>query len=288
VRSWMSVSSLSVLFIVMETSAAHAIATSGGKTTSRASGRSGGTTGAGAASRRLQTGSGKGSPRSLTARTPKQQPSRLRFQARQEAGYGKDESSDLNETQRGQYHAWQARVKQTMVTESGEHLQVAVVEVGPPGVPKETLVHLHGATVQPENILLWRMAKAAEADGRPIRIIAPTDGQAEKVLDEAYREYGEVLLSGHSMGSVQGAGLAGRHPDKVKGFIGFGSPAAPSGKVPTLLVQGENDGPAAARSLAAGNPHVTALILRGVDHSLRLAPANSGPGAEKARYNATP
>jgi hypothetical protein len=199
---------------------------------------------------------------------------------------GKDESTDVAEHQQADYRAWRGKVSQEIVTEKGQKLPVAIVEIGPPDVEKPTIVHFHGASVQPENVLLWRLARAFEEVGKPVRIIAPSYRNGDEVLKEVTRTYGKVAVSGHSAGSGQAASMAQRYPDMVTHYIGMGGPSS-AGATPTLLFQGSNDGGGYLSSFK-GNKAVTALNLDGVDHSMRSAPGNTSPGPEKQKYNATP
>ena len=167
---------------------------------------------------------------------------------------------------------------------------LALVEVGRPGVNKPTIVHFHGATVQLENVLLFRLARAAKAEGRPVRIIGARAQDADRIITELTRNGEKVAVMGHSAGSGMAQSVARRHQDKVSHYIGIGGPGSVGGSVKTLLLNGTNgnDGFESAKSLATRDPSVTALTLEGVDHSMRQAPAGLPGGKAKADHNASP
>ncbi|HEU5057451.1 MAG TPA: alpha/beta hydrolase [Kofleriaceae bacterium] len=203
--------------------------------------------------------------------------------------YGKDETPDVAAHEQAAYHQWQDSAMHDLELPGGGHAPVAVIEVGPPG-PKPTIVHFHGATVQVENVLLWRLARAFQAEGRPIRIIAPRHQDGRQVIDALTQGGEKVAVMGHSAGSGTAQSIAAGNPDKVSHDIGIGSPGTIGRGVKTLLLNGTNgrDGYEHALRLAEQDDSVTALVLDGVDHSMRQAPAGLPGGEQKARFNATP
>jgi pimeloyl-ACP methyl ester carboxylesterase len=204
-------------------------------------------------------------------------------------GYGKDESPDVAEHQQPDYKAWRESAIHDLELDSGEHVPVALVEVGPPDAEKPTIVHFHGATVQLENVLLWRLARAFEAEGRPVRIVAPRFNDAEKVVQQLAKDGKKVATMGHSAGNGPAQRLAGRYPELVSHYIGIAGGGGGAGGVKSLMFQGTNDGGSLQMfSYGAKNADVIGLALEGVDHSMRFAPGGLPGGPMKGKFNATP
>lgn len=216
----------------------------------------------------------------------------------------KDENPDLKPEHRPAFNAWRrgaaSRLGDVPVTE---------FKVGDPtGLP--TVLHFHGAGVPPDNILVWRMARAAEARGEPIRFVSAEwpetpDGKLDigqlVALFEAIP--GQVILSGHSRGTDYAstiARLAHKHMrGKVVGvlFLAPVEEALRRGlKIPSRIIHGTDDDVLDVDDSRRGRMANDSILdeIDGADHSLRLRPFRLQPpkgapddmvSASKAQHN---
>ncbi|HJZ85786.1 MAG TPA: alpha/beta hydrolase [Polyangia bacterium] len=183
----------------------------------------------------------------------------------------------------------------------GNRLPMALVEAGQQGKDTITILHFHGASVRPDNILLWRMAESVKRLGASVRIVAPSEHESPESILNRLTENGEkVIVAGHSMGAEAAMRVAARYPAQVAAVVTYGAglPLSSWTRVPQLHFQGSNDGGALGHLGAKLPSHgafapivfqgkgVTSVLLEGVDHSLRLGPGTYGPGG-KATYNDT-
>lgn len=195
----------------------------------------------------------------------------------------KGELKNLKPEDRGAFKSWQRRSETTIAG-----VKVTKVEVGKPGAPKPTILHFHGAGVDYKNVLVWRLARAARADGRPIRIISVEHEDAEHVL-AAMKE--PVVVMGHSAGTGVASYLARRYPDKVTQYIGLAPvPQAllPGLEQPSTILHGTDDDviPIGYSRFGRLFNGTRMLEMQGVDHSFRYRPGGDA-GGSKADHNLT-
>lgn len=207
----------------------------------------------------------------------------------------KDEMVDVAGGQQAAYKAWRGQAMRGLRVASGRSVDVAVVDVGPPAADKPTIVHFHGATVQVENVLLFRLAEAYAANGTPVRVIGVpytrSAAEAEAVIAALTADGGKVALQGHSAGAAQIATMAAKFgPDKISHLIALGQPMRSVRGIPTLNITGTRDNIASATADAEryqqSDPAVTSVNLDGADHSMRQG-EKTRDSADKARSNAT-
>jgi hypothetical protein len=194
------------------------------------------------------------------------------------------ELKNLKPEDRPRFKSWQRRSATTIAG-----VKVSQIEVGAKDAPKPTILHFHGAGVDYQNILVWRLARAARAQGKPIRIISVEHEDAEHVL-KAMKE--PVALMGHSAGTGVASWLARKYPDKVTKYIGLAPvPRAllPGLRVPSTIIHGTDDDVIPVQYSRFGRfLNGTRMIeMRGVDHSLRYRPGGD-EGGSKADHNLTP
>jgi hypothetical protein len=149
------------------------------------------------------------------------------------------------------------------------------------------VLHFHGANVGHENILVWRIARAAEELGEPIRIISARPQDAVAVLKAID---GPVVVMGHSAGSEIASLVARYFPGRVKSYIGLAPvPRAlkPGLPVPSLIIHGADDDIIPVKYSRRGQFFNTSryVEMADVDHSLRFRPLAAG---DKKDHNLTP
>jgi hypothetical protein len=193
----------------------------------------------------------------------------------------KDERWDLLPGDRQAFRDWRKSVRARL-----GGAPVADIKVGNPDPGQPTVLHFHGAGVGHENILVWRLARAAQEIGQPIRIISARHRDAAKVLGAID---GEVVVMGHSAGSGMASLVARYAPGKVKSYIGLAPvPRAlkPGLPVPSLLIHGTDDDVIDVENTRAGQFFNRSRFVEmpGVDHSLRHRPGAQG---SKADHNLT-
>jgi pimeloyl-ACP methyl ester carboxylesterase len=168
----------------------------------------------------------------------------------------------------------------------GNRRPVAYAETGAQDHDPLTILHFHGASVRPDNILLWRIVQSLERMGASARVVAPSlsDSKTEEIIQNLTAKGDGLIVMGHSAGASAASSIAAQHADQILTLATFGGGAASGASYPELHFHGTNDngviaGKQAMPGQGAFRPYGDGqgnIALDGADHSLRISPGGGG------------